>query len=110
MLSWHGPRDMYVPTCCRVHWPHPLGSLVLSWVAMALGPEVTLEVTCVLLPNMFLVGPFWVLGGLGTLGCSLHCAEGCRGLGALGTPARATPSAKAPRSAWPLHLCRELPN
>lgn len=87
----------HVSTCCPVYWSHPLGALALgqlclyllmSRAAVALGAEVTLEVTCVLLPYMLLVGPFgeplWVLWGLGALGCSLHCAEGCRGWAPLG--------------------------
>lgn len=40
---------------------------MMSCVAMALGPEVTLEVTCIMFPYMPLVSPFsqpfWVLWG-----------------------------------------------
>lgn len=41
----------------------------MSQVAVALGPEVTLEVSYMLIPYMLLLGPFsepfWVLWGLG---------------------------------------------
>lgn len=59
----------------------------MSPVAVALGPDVPLEVTCRLLPHMFLAGsfgePFWVLGGLG---CSWLLSPLCWGEQGRGHP------------------------